>query len=480
MSFRQCSKRTRRWRRLQLRSASERRPDVRALLEAAAARGVRYVLDEKILTLGAGAGGQSWPLDALPSLEEVPWHSLRAIPVAVVTGSNGKTTTVRLIAACARAHGWRDGFNCTDGVFIDRELSAAGDYSGPAGTRRVLRDPRVEAAVLETARGGILRRGLALDHASVAIVTNISPDHFGEYGIDDLAGLADVKLTVAHLIQRDGLLVLNADDALLTEKSRLLRERLGWQPPIGWFALDYDSPSLRARRESGAPTCGVRAWAPVLGTATGAEHDLGAITDMPLTVAAAATYNISNLAGAALAAAAARHRAAHDRVGVRIVRFATSPTTRDDSCSSRSAAFTWCSTTPITPTGCAACCKSRRQLRSDNGRLGMLLGHAGNRLNKDIEELAYVAAEFSPELIVVKEDEGHLRGRQQGEVPAIILNALLRSGLPESAVPICPSEVDAASLALDWARPGDAVVLLIHASDARVKVLEMLRSRSTD
>ena len=180
--------------RLQLRSASERRPDVRALLEASAARGVRYVLDEKILTLGAGAGGQSWPLDALPSLEEVPWHSLRAIPVAVVTGSNGKTTTVRLIAACARAHGWRDGFNCTDGVFIDRELAAAGDYSGPAGTRRVLRDPRVEAAVLETARGGILRRGLALDHASVALVTNISPDHFGEYGIDDLAGLADVKL----------------------------------------------------------------------------------------------------------------------------------------------------------------------------------------------------------------------------------------------------------------------------------------------
>ena len=110
----------------------------------------------------------------------------------------------------------------------------------------------------------------------------------------------------------------------------------------------------------------------------------------------------------------------------------------------------------------------------------MLLGHAGNRLNEDIEELAYVAAEFTPDLIVVKEDEGHLRGRQPGEVPAIILNALLRSGLPESAVPICPSEVDAARLALDWARPGDAVVLLIHASAARVKVLEMLRSRSTN
>jgi UDP-N-acetylmuramyl tripeptide synthase len=266
---------------------------------------------------------------------------------------------------------------------------------------------------------------------------------------------------------------------LLTEKSRVLHERLGWQPPIGWFALDYDSSSLRARRESGAPTCGVRHGRLVLDTATGTEHDLGAITDMPLTVAAAATYNISNLAGAALAAAA---------LGIepRTIAwvFASFGSDLADN-AGRLMQFQVGGVRVVldyahNPDGLRGVLQVARQLRSDTGRLGMLLGHAGNRLNKDIEELAYVAAEFSPELIVVKEDEGHLRGRQQGEVPAIILNALLRSGLPESAVPICPSEVDAASLALDWARPGDAVVLLIHASDARVKVLEMLRSRSTN
>ena len=122
------------------------------------------------------------------------------IPTALVTGSNGKTTTVRLLAACARSHGWHAGYNCTDGVFLDDEALASGDYSGPAGARMVMREPRTQAAILETARGGILRRGIAVSRANTAIVTNVSSDHFGEYGIDDLAGLAQVKLAVAAVV----------------------------------------------------------------------------------------------------------------------------------------------------------------------------------------------------------------------------------------------------------------------------------------
>ena len=238
--------------RLAARAASERRPDVVSLIEAASARRVSHLLDEATLTLGAGKGCRSWPLDALPATDTVPWASLHGIPTAAVTGSNGKTTTVRLVAACARANGWRDGFNCTDGVFIDRTAVASGDYSGPAGTRLVLRNTSVEAAVLETARGGILRRGLAADHADVAIVTNISPDHFGEYGIDDLDGLADVKLSIAHLLDREGLLVLNADDALLCAKSGVLAATTG---------LAADARLVRAQlRSSGtrAASCPAR------------------------------------------------------------------------------------------------------------------------------------------------------------------------------------------------------------------------------
>jgi UDP-N-acetylmuramyl tripeptide synthase len=405
----------------------------------------------------------------------VPWAALHTIPIAAITGSNGKTTTVRLVAACARAHGWRDGFNCTDGVFIDRKAVASGDYSGPAGTRLVLRNTSVEAAVIETARGGILRRGLAADRADVAIVTNISPDHFGEYGIDDLDGLADVKLSIAHLLGRDGLLVLNADDALLCAKSEPLQERLGWQPTLGWFARSYDHPALAQHRARRGATSGVRAGHLWLSSGD-REHDLGAINDMPLTIDGTATYNVENLAGAALVATKlgvppATIAQVFARFGLdladnmgRLMRFDLG-------------GVKIVLDYAHNPDGLRGVMRVADRLRAPGGRIGMLLGHAGNRLNADIEELAFVATEFSPDLIVVKEDEGHLRGRQPGEVPAIIRNALLQRGLPEAAVPICPSEVDAALMALEWARPGDALVLLIHSSPARARMLEILQAR---
>ena len=339
----------------------------------------------------------------------------------------------------------------------------------------MLRNTSVEAAVIETARGGILRRGLAADRADVAIVTNISPDHFGEYGIDDLDGLADVKLSIAHLLDREGLLVLNADDALLCAKSALLRQRLGWQPTLGWFARSYDHPALVQHRALPGATSGVRAGHLWLSSGN-REHDLGAINDMPLTVDGTATYNVENLAGAALVATklgvppvtiarvfAAFGRDLADNAG-RLMRFDIGGVKIIVDYAHN-------------PDGLRGVMRVAQQLRAPDGRIGMLLGHAGNRLNADIEELALVATEFGPDLIVVKEDEGHLRGRQPGEVPAIIQNALLQTGMPLAAVPICPSEVDAALMALDWARPGDALVLLIHSSPARARMLEILQAR---
>ncbi|MGH8273448.1 MAG: Mur ligase family protein, partial [Gammaproteobacteria bacterium] len=168
-----------------------------ALTDAAATRGLNVLLDEDALTIGSGVRGYTWPLEALPSLDAVPWSDSGDIPMALVTGSNGKTTTVRLLAVMARAHGWRSAHSCTDGVFSDGAMLEAGDYSGPAGARAALRQS-VDVAVLETARGGMLRHGLAVQHACTAIVTNVSDDHFGEYGIHDLNALAHVKLTVAR------------------------------------------------------------------------------------------------------------------------------------------------------------------------------------------------------------------------------------------------------------------------------------------
>jgi UDP-N-acetylmuramyl tripeptide synthase len=453
----------------------EARPALAALLDAARARGLPHLIDDSDLTLGAGAGSCSFALAQLPRVSAVRWERLHDIPTALVTGSNGKTTTVRLLAACARAHGWRTGYNCTDGVFVDGEALATGDYSGPAGARLVMREPRTEAAILETARGGILRRGIAVSRADVAVVTNVSSDHFGEYGIHDLPALADVKLSVAAVVAPGGLLVLNADDVLLRAKAGELSQRFGRCPSLGWFALDADLPVLSEARARGEPSCGVRAGRLCLSHG-GNESDLGAVAAMPLAIGGVATYNVGNLAGAALAAAA---------LGI-------APSTIAAVCSKFGAAaadnpgrlmrFEVGGVQVLVdyahnPDGMRGLLRVALHLRAGAGRLGLLLGHAGNRLDADIEELARVAVEFRPDLVVVKEDEGHLRGRVPGEVPRIIHAELMRCGLPASAVPVRPSEVEAARFALDWARPGDVVALLVHSSSARATVLKMLEDR---
>src|SRR5258708_7607672 len=116
-------------------------------------------------------------------------------------------------------------------------------------------------------------------------------------------------------------------------------------------------------------------------------------------------------------------------------------------------------------------------LRGGTGRLGLLLGHAGNRKDADIEELAQVAAEFQPDLIVVKEDEAHLRGRAPGEIPRISRAELQRLGYPDSALPVASSEVEAARCALACARPGDVLALPLHSPGARTGVIAMLENR---
>jgi cyanophycin synthetase len=459
--------------RFQRLAAAEALPAMRILLGAAFKRGLGHVLDESQLTLGAGAGGRSFLLSALPKAADVPWEELSNIPTALVTGSNGKTSTVRLLAACGRAHGWRVGYNCTDGVFIDDAAIATGDYSGPAGARMVMRDRRAQAAILETARGGILRRGIAVPRADAAVVTNISSDHFGEYGIDDLAGLADVKLSVAAAVAERGLLVLNADDSMLRMKAGDLARRFDSPPPIGWFARDADQAAMQQYRRQGAPTCGVRRGALSLHY-LGVDHYLGAVAEMPLSIGGMASYNIANLAGAALAAAALGISAA-TIAGV-YARFGKHVNDNPG----RLMRFEFNGATVLidyahNPEGLRGLLSVAKQLLSGPGRLGMLLGTAGNRQDSDIEELARVAGDFRPDLIVVKEDEAHLRGRAPGEVPKIIRAELLRLGFPASALPTTDTELAAARLALEWARPGDVLALPLHSTSARDEVVKLLQ-----
>jgi len=460
--------------RLEKLAAAEARPDLRALVDATESRDLPWLLDDELISIGCGAHGRSFPLGSLPFVADVPWSELHDVPTALVTGSNGKTTTVRLIAACLRAAGHRPGYSCTDGLFIAGEALDSGDYSGPVGARTVLRERRVEAAVLETARGGILRRGLAVSRAHAAVVTNVSADHLGEYGIDDLGALADVKLTVASVVGATGLLVLNADDAMLRAKSGELESRHGRVPSIGWFSLDAEHACLRSHRATGGATCGV-CDGHLLLVRAGQESDLGPIARMPLTVDGLASYNVANLAGAALAAVALGVEPA--TVAAAFASFGADPGDN----AGRLMRFDFDGVQVLldyahNPGGLRGLLRVAEGQRGGAGRLGLLLGHAGNREDADFERLAAAAAEFKPDLVVVKEIEGYLRGRAPGEVPRIIRSALLRHGLPESALPMRSTEVEAARCALDWARAGDVVVLLVHSLAARAAVIEMLQA----
>jgi cyanophycin synthetase len=454
-------------------ASREARPALRALLAAASSRGLPYMVDDDRLGLGAGEGGRDYSLLTLPEVAAVPWGELRDIPTVLVTGSNGKTTSVRLLAACAAAHGWLPGYCCTDGVFLGTRQLLAGDYSGPLGAREVIGQHAATAAIIETARGGILRRGIAISRAAAALVTNVSADHFGEYGIDDLDALADVKLTVAGLVPPSGRVVLNADDALLLAKASDLPRRFGRRFSLGWFALDADAAPLRAHRAAGGATCGGRNGRLILSHG-GIEDDLGEIAAMPLTVEGSATYNIASLAGAALAA---------DALGIlpAIVAavFAAFGTKAADN-AGRMMRFERAGVQILidyahNPEGMRGLLRVAEHLRRGRGRLGTLLGHAGNRQDADIEALSRVAAEFAPALVVVKENEAHLRGRAPGEIPRLIHAALRRAGLPEEALPVRMSEVDAVRCALEWARPGDVLALPVHSAAAREAVLAMLR-----
>src|SRR5213079_2882126 len=160
-----------------------------------------------------------------------PQGTSARIPIVAVTGSNGKTTTARMIAHIVRGLGHHVGMTTTDGIYIHGRLVKQADASGPRSARMVLQNPRVDFAVFEVARGGILREGLGYERNDVAVVLNVQPDHLGLRGIDTVEQLADVKAVLVEAVPRDGHAVLNADDPLVRE----MRRRCSGQ--VVWFSM---------------------------------------------------------------------------------------------------------------------------------------------------------------------------------------------------------------------------------------------------
>jgi cyanophycin synthetase len=451
-----------------LRAAIERgrNPALLALRAAAAARGVAFLSDDEQASVGLGVGSLTWPVDALPRPEEVPWERVQDIPVVLVTGTNGKTTTVRLLAAMARASGLVAGVTSTDHIEVGSEITHRGDYSGSEGARLVLRDRRVELAILETARGGILRRGLPVRRADAALVTNVAADHLGEFGVGDVEALADTKMVVTRVVVPEGRVVLNADDPLLTARAGRA------SAPVTWFSLDPERSPVRGRL-----TAGETAWVLHGGELElwhgGWKQVVGHIDDVPIAFGGAARHNLANaLAALALGSSLLLPNEAMLR-GLRHVRGTPEDNPGRGNLLELDGVkilidYAHNPHGLAAVLGIAANLVARRRL--------ILLGQAGDRDDASIRDLARAAWKLSPDRVVIKELPEMLRGRAPGEVPAILEDEIRRLGAGDEAIGRATTEIDGVRQALAWARKGDLLLLLVHTQrDEVLALLDRLR-----
>jgi UDP-N-acetylmuramyl tripeptide synthase len=459
--------------RLRSAAAAERQPAVLALRDVAAARGVAFLADDDRVTVGLGAGSRTWPRGELPPPAAVDWAAVHDVPVALVTGTNGKTTTVRLTAAMLAAAGRTAGVSTTDYIAVGRTVLDSGDFSGPGGARTLLRDRRVEAAVLETARGGLLRRGLALGRVTAAAVTNIAADHLGDYGVEDLADLAEAKLLVTRAVAPEGRAVLNADDPELAARGSR------GPSPVTWTSLGPGLPAaaggdLAAHLAAGGDAVLLDGDRLVLARGTGRREVVAAVSEVPIAFGGAARYNIANaLAAIGLAGALGVPVDAMAR-GLAAVRGDGGEGGADNpgrGCLMEIDGFHVLLDYAHNPHGMAALLGFAASLPAK--RLLLLLGQAGDRDDDAIRELARTAWRLRPDRVILKELPTMLRGRQPREVPAILEAELLRLGARREDLAYAATELEAVRQALAWARPGDLLLLLVHTE--REEAMAMLR-----
>ncbi len=477
--------------RLRVHQLHESAPRLVALQHAAHRHALTFTFDDDAVSIGAGEGSRTFTRPALPAPDEVPWEALRDVPVALVTGSNGKTTTTRALAAMLREAGLVTGLSSTDGVWVDDECLADGDYSGPMGARLVLRHRRVQGAVLETARGAMLRRGLATTRACAAIVTRVAADHLGEYGVHDLETLGRVKLLVARAVVPGGRLVLNADDATLVALAPSLHlpaaplmsamsamsampampampatpaapaganAATHAPPPIAWCSLRDDHPVVRRHVAAGGDACVVRAGELVLLGAAG-ETSLGRVDGMPLALGGAASYNVANLQAAAVAALAMGVPVAAVRAV--LARFGRHPGDNPG----RLERYTLRGARIVVDfvhnaDGWDALWQALDPPRW--GRRLVVVGQAGDRDDDALDALVQAIWRGGPTRVFVKEMARYHRGRAPYVVRERLASAFTALGLAPDQVVRTESEDEAVRLALAEARDGDLLLLAVH------------------
>ena len=401
-----------------------------------------------------------------------------SVPIVSVTGSNGKTTVTRMIAYTLGLDGTVVGMTSTSGIYIGGDCVLKGDNTGVLSAERVLRDTSVEAAVLETARGGIIKRGLGYDLADVGVITNISDDHLGLDGVNTLEELAKVKALVIEAIKPEGAAVLNADDKM----TPWLLQRISCQTVL--FSVDYENTLLREKIAEGSRAVYVRDGAirALVNNAdnsdtrnngdTGVKGEvlIARIGEIPITFNGSAACNIENALAVTSALIALGVPAITIRTGLTSFKpdIGTNP--------GRFNVFDMGKFSVMLDYGHNVagyrCVTDMISYMDATGFTGVI-GMPGDRMDDSIYEVGRLCGRRFTKLII-KEDND-LRGRNAGEVADILYNAAVKEGLPADHIRVIYSETKALETAIMEAEEGELVLMFYEELEPALEVIEKCR-----
>ncbi|MEP6730210.1 MAG: cyanophycin synthetase [bacterium] len=404
------------------------------------------------------APSEGRPRDAAGKVIDMlfPRNAPSTVPIAAITGTNGKTTTARLLAHIHKLAGKRVGLTTTDGVYIDGQRTVEGDMTGPTSARIVLSDPAVEVAVLETARGGLLRAGMAMRHVDVGAVLNIQPDHLGQKGIETLEQLAEVKRTVVEVATDTA--VLNADDPLTLRMAAYTDAK-----HICYVTMDPAHDLVREHIRAGGRACAIEAG--VNGQMI-TIYDHGAHIPLlwthliPATLEGRATFNVQNAMFAAAMAFSMGVRLEDIRHGLR---------TFDTTFFQAPGRLNVYDEHPFkvlfdyghNAHAVGALCQLANRLGT-KGRRICVLSAPGDRRDEDIHAIGAVAAAGNFDFYICRRDDA-LRGRGMDEVPTMLVDALRSAGIEDDRITMIIDEREAIDGALKMGRSGDLLLIFADA-----------------
>ena len=391
------------------------------------------------------------------------------IPVIAVTGTNGKTTTTRLIAHMFRHNGMTVGFTTTDGVYLQNRMVMAGDMTGPFSANIILSNPTVDVAVLETARGGIIRAGLGFDECDVGIVLNVSADHLGLRGINTLEQLAEVKGVIAAVVKREGHAVLNADDALVAG----MRERTG--ADIVYFSAQPEGQNELFEQHIASGGIGARIENDTFVIRRGRLRiPIAAERDVPLMLGGAARFQRGNILAAISAAYVQGIR--YDDIRAALLSFFPSPSLTPGRLNvlrlGSNRVVVDYAHNPAAVEGLMDFIAHMPASR----RIGVVTA-PGDRRDEDIRTVGRLAA-AALDYAIVKEDKD-TRGRADGAIAELVIQGLGEGGLPREKTEVIADELAAVEKAVAMLSDHDVVVILADDVPGVLDLLGRYQPRAT-